>query len=135
VIQAGAMATGKEIFVLDMGDPVLIDDLARRVIRLSGLEPDKDIQITYCGLRPGEKLDEELVGVGESRQPTAHQKIFKVLIKRTVEDSELDASVALLIRQAVEMDDLAIRETLRKIVPEYRPYLPPEVQSWTAKKP
>lgn len=135
VIQAGAMATGKEIFVLDMGDPVLIDDLARRVIRLSGLEPDKDIQITYCGLRPGEKLDEELVGVGESRQPTAHQKIFKVLIKRTVEDSELDAGVALLIRQAVEMDDLAIRETLRKIVPEYRPYLPPEVQSWTAKKP
>ncbi len=134
VIQAGAMAVGKEIFVLDMGEPVLIDDLARRVIRLSGLEPDKDIKIDYCGLRPGEKLDEELVGLGEDREPTAHQKIFKVRINRSMDDGALDASVRDLIRQAVEMDDLGIRATLKKIVPEYRPYLPPEVQSWTAKK-
>ncbi len=135
VIQAGAMASGREIYVLDMGEPVLIDDLARRVIRLSGLVPDEDIQVTYCGLRPGEKLDEELVGVGESREPTAHHKIFKVLINGGVNDAELDAGVRELIRQAVEMDDVGIRETLRKLVPEYRPYLPPEVKSWVEDRP
>ncbi len=135
VIQAGAMAAGREIYVLDMGEPVLIDDLARRVIRLSGLVPDEDIDVVYCGLRPGEKLDEELVGVGESREPTAHQKIFKVRINRTVADKDLDAGVKELIRQAVEMDDMGIRDTLKKLVPEYRPYLPPEVRSWVDKRP
>ncbi len=134
VIQAGAMAAGKEVFVLDMGEPVKIDDLARRVIRLSGYEPDKDIEVSYCGLRPGEKLDEELVGVGESREPTAHQKIFKVRIRHSVTDADLDAQVGQLIRQAVEMDDVGIRESLKRLVPEYQPYLPPEVESWTTKR-
>lgn len=133
VIQAGAMARGGEIFVLDMGEPVLIDDLARRVIRLHGLEPDKDIPVVYVGMRPGEKLNEELFSGRELSQPTAHHKIFKVPAT-TETPLDLDDKVAKLIRQAVDMDDLAIRHTLREVVPEYQPYLPPEVQSWTAKR-
>lgn len=76
VIQAGALAKGGEIFVLDMGSPVRIMDLARDYIRLSGLEPDKDIQIEIIGLRPGEKLYEELLLSDEGLQATTHHKIF-----------------------------------------------------------
>ncbi len=132
VIQAGAMAEGGEIFVLDMGEPVKIADLARRVIRLSGYEPDKDIPIVYVGLRPGEKLSEELFGVSERKERTSHPKIHKVMpLGRSPED--LDEKVATLIRQAVDMDDLGIRRTLKELVPEYQPYLPPEVQSWVTR--
>ena len=76
VLQAGAYARGGEIFVLDMGDPVRIDDLARNMIRLSGLEPDVDIPIVYTGLRPGEKLFEELLLSEEGLQRTANDLIF-----------------------------------------------------------
>ena len=76
VMQAGAMASGGEIFVLDMGDPVKIDDLARNIIRLSGFEPDVDIDIVYPGLRPGEKLYEELLMAEEGLKVTDHNKIF-----------------------------------------------------------
>ncbi|GAB4224615.1 MAG: nucleoside-diphosphate sugar epimerase/dehydratase [Acidobacteriota bacterium] len=131
VIQAGAMARAGEIFVLDMGEPVKIDDLARRIIRLHGLEPERDIPVIYTGLRPGEKLDEELVGTREDRQETDHPKIFKVARAAEVPD-DLDRLVDELIRQAVAMDDTGIRRTLRRIVPEYVPYTPPEVETWTA---
>jgi FlaA1/EpsC-like NDP-sugar epimerase len=133
VIQAGALAQGGEIYVLDMGEPMLIDDLARRVIRLHGLEPDKDIKVAYSGLRPGEKLDEELVGWGEQRKPTDHPKIFKVISASEVSEVELDDGVSTLIRQAVEMDDAGIRATLRTLVPQYHPYQAPQVESWTTK--
>ena len=76
VMQAGAMASGGEIFVLDLGDPVKIDDLARNIIRLSGFEPDVDIDIVYTGLRPGEKLYEELLMAEEGLKVTDHNKIF-----------------------------------------------------------
>lgn len=76
VMQAGAMASGGEIFVLDMGDPVKIDDLARNIIRLSGFEPDVDIDIVYTGLRPGEKLYEELLMAEEGLKVTDHNKIL-----------------------------------------------------------
>ena len=76
VMQAGVYAKGGEIFVLDMGDPVRIDDLARKMIRLSGLEPDVDIQIVYTGLRPGEKLYEELLMSEEGLEKTANNLIF-----------------------------------------------------------
>lgn len=76
VIQAGSMAKGGEIFILDMGEPVKIVDLARDLIRLSGFEPDKDIKIKYTGLRPGEKLYEELLLAEEGISQTRHEKIF-----------------------------------------------------------
>ena len=76
VLQAGVYAEGGEIFVLDMGSPVKIDTLARNLIRLSGLQPDKDIQITYTGLRPGEKLYEEKLMAEEGMKMSPNQKIF-----------------------------------------------------------
>jgi FlaA1/EpsC-like NDP-sugar epimerase len=133
VIQAGTLALGGEIFVLDMGEPMLIDELARKVIRLHGLEPDQDISVVYVGLRPGEKLNEELSGEREQSERTSHPKISKVVTRETV-PPDLDQKVARLINQAVAMDDMGIRETLKELVPEYRPYLPPEVQSWVARR-
>ncbi len=76
VIQAGAMAKGGEIFILDMGEPVKIVDLAKDLIRLSGFEPNVDIPIVFTGLRPGEKLFEELLLDEEGISTTSHNKIF-----------------------------------------------------------
>ena len=76
VIQAGLMGTGGEVFFLDMGDPIMISDLAKNLIRLSGLEPGRDIPIEVMGLRPGERLREELVMANEELLPTAHEKVF-----------------------------------------------------------
>ena len=76
VLQAGAFANGGEIFVLDMGDPVKIYDLAYDLIKLSGFEPNKDIKIKITGLRPGEKLYEELLMSEEGLTNTKHEKIF-----------------------------------------------------------
>ncbi len=76
VIQAGAMTKGGEIFVLDMGEPVKIVDLAKNLIKLSGFEPDVDICIEFTGLRPGEKLYEELLMSEEGLTDTSHEKIF-----------------------------------------------------------
>ena len=76
ILQAGAMGKKGEIFILDMGEPVRILDLAQDLVRLSGLRPDIDVKIEFSGIRPGEKLDEELVYSEEEKQKTAHQKIF-----------------------------------------------------------
>jgi FlaA1/EpsC-like NDP-sugar epimerase len=76
VIRAGSLGEGGEVFVLDMGDPIQIVDLARQMIELSGLEPDRDIAIEFIGARPGEKLDEELFNPFERPQPTAVEKIM-----------------------------------------------------------
>ena len=76
VLQAAALGQGGEVFVLDMGEPVRIADLAADLIRLSGLEVGRDIDIVYTGLRPGEKLFEELFGEGEDYVRTGHEKIF-----------------------------------------------------------
>lgn len=76
ILQAGAMGEGREIFILKMGDPVRILDLARDVIRFNGFEPEKDIEIVFTGLRPGEKLYEELITEGEGIVPTRHEKIM-----------------------------------------------------------
>ena len=92
VMQAGVYAKGGEIFVLDMGDPVRIDDLARKMIRLSGLEPDVDIKIEYIGLRPGEKLYEELLMSEEGLEKTANNLIF-VGHPNGFSDEELEKSL------------------------------------------
>ena len=93
VLQAGAMGEGGEIFVLDMGEPVRIVDLAREMIRLSGLEPDRDIEIVFTGVRPGEKLDEKLFNEGEEVVPTDHAKIAMAVrrpLPRSFLKQELD---------------------------------------------
>ena len=82
VLQAGAYAKGGEIFVLDMGEPMRIDDLARNLIKLSGLKPDEDIKIEYTGLRPGEKLYEEVLSNEENTIPTHHKKIKIARVRR-----------------------------------------------------
>jgi FlaA1/EpsC-like NDP-sugar epimerase len=79
VLQAGMMGTGGEVFVLDMGEQVLIVELARRMIELAGLVPDKDIKIEFIGLRPGEKLSEALFEETELVEPTAHFKVKRAV--------------------------------------------------------
>jgi len=118
VIQAGAMGKGGEVFVLDMGEPVKIWDLAENMIRLAGLEPQADIEIHEVGLRPGEKMDEELVLAGEERFQTDHPKIFCVREDR-VEYRRLNGQIERLKDFALKMDDAGIRSTLKEIVPEY----------------
>ncbi|MFU0800615.1 MAG: polysaccharide biosynthesis protein [Xylanivirga thermophila] len=119
VIQAGAMAQGRELFVLDMGRPVKIDTLARNFIRLCGFEPDKDIKIVYTGLRPGEKLYEELLTSEEGLKTTRHNKIF-VARMEDIEwqdfERELFKLWALLSRRGYED---VIRQ-MKKLVPTYR---------------
>jgi FlaA1/EpsC-like NDP-sugar epimerase len=120
VIQAGAMGHGGEVFVLDMGEPVKIWDLAESMIRLAGLEPGRDIEMHEIGLRPGEKLYEELHFEKEERDPTSHRKISCVRGGEIDEVAVLDG-IKRLTERAVRMDYAGIREELRKIVPEYRP--------------
>jgi FlaA1/EpsC-like NDP-sugar epimerase len=115
VIQAGAMGRGGEIFVLDMGEPVRIVDLARDMIRLSGLREGDDVEIHFTGLRPGEKLFEELYGAAEERRPTAHPKILAAtgaprrLLEVIYDIGRLEA--------AVNGPNAAVRALLHQIVP------------------
>lgn len=106
VIEAGAAAKGGEIFVLDMGKPVKIYDLARTLIRLSGLEPETDIEIRFTGLRPGEKMHEELFFEAENLQPTRSGKIFMV-VPGIVEKEKLVEDIAHLNHMAVTDPDAA----------------------------
>ena len=120
ILQAGAMGEGGEIFILDMGDPIKIDHIARDLIRLSGLEPDADIQIDYVGLRPGEKLYEELITEGEGIVKTEHKKIM-VLRGSHHNLQILNGNIGKLAALAEDQDTEAIIERLREIVPEYSP--------------
>ena len=120
ILQAGAMGEGREIFILKMGEPAKILDLARDVIRFSGLEPEKDIEIVFTGLRPGEKLYEELITEGEGIVPTHHEKIM-VLAPDPCNNSLLPGQIDELIRIADTFDIPAIKAKLQEIVPEYTP--------------
>lgn len=121
VIQAAALGQGGEIFVLDMGEPLRIVDLARDLIELSGLQVGQDIEITFIGRRPGEKLCEELFVAGEEYDTTMHEKIFVARNNHPVDGPALYAAVAELERLAKEMDRAAIVAKLQEIVPEFRP--------------
>jgi FlaA1/EpsC-like NDP-sugar epimerase len=118
VIQAGAMAQGGEIFILDMGKPVKIVDLAKNLIRLSGFEPDKDIKIKFTGLRPGEKLYEELLMDEEGLKSTAHSKIF--IGKPGEYDFEELKKELYTFHDALESDDEVVFDTMESIVPTYK---------------
>ena len=118
VIQAGGMAKGGEIFVLDMGEPVKILDLARNMIRLSGLEPDVDIKIEYIGLRPGEKLYEELLLDSEGKcEKTQHELIY---IGNPIPFNEETFLQELQeLRQCAGVDNVHMMELIHELVPTY----------------
>ena len=112
VLQAGAMAKGGEIFILDMGDPVKIVDLANNLIRLSGFEPGVDIKIEYTGLRPGEKLYEELLMSEEGLTKTVNSKIF---IGKPVEfDSQKVMDYLDVLRRIVYNEDVEIIDSIMR---------------------
>ncbi|MBU4261430.1 MAG: polysaccharide biosynthesis protein [Proteobacteria bacterium] len=118
ILQAGSMGKGGEIFVLDMGEPVLITDLAEQMIRLSGLEPGRDIKIAYTGLRPGEKLYEEIFYEGENLQGTDHHKLL-LAKSRQYDWGWLTVELEELRRAAASRDIKRLIKHLRAVVPEY----------------
>jgi FlaA1/EpsC-like NDP-sugar epimerase len=123
ILQAGSMGSGGELFILDMGTPIKIVDMARDLIRLSGKEPNRDIGIVFTGLRPGEKLYEELITQGEGIVATHHEKI------RVIKPSEASVETAVKLLHHVpdllgatnQFDSGSIRKWLNAIVPEYSP--------------
>jgi FlaA1/EpsC-like NDP-sugar epimerase len=127
VLQASTMGHGSEIFVLDMGEPVKIVDLAKNMIRLSGREPDVDIEIRYTGLRPGEKLFEELNIDGENILPTFHQKI-KIFRNGNLDSREIEEGLVRLAEALVRRDEIGAVRELARLVPEYTPD-----PKWTAR--
>jgi FlaA1/EpsC-like NDP-sugar epimerase len=128
IIQAGGMGEGGEIFVLEMGTPVKIADMAKDLIRLSGKEPDRDIEIVYTGLRAGEKLYEELITADENVVSTPHEKIMVLrcngswcgLHNQSDYQSWLNGHLEELYRAAGRHDAAGIKRRLSEIVPEYK---------------
>jgi FlaA1/EpsC-like NDP-sugar epimerase len=118
VLEAGTMGTGGEIFIFDMGGPVRITDLALKMIKLAGLQPEKDIKIIYTGLRPGEKLYEELLNQGELTMPTYHPKI-KIAQVISYPYKEVNADIDELLTLNKQHDDLALVNKMKEIVPEF----------------
>ncbi|MCS6845352.1 MAG: polysaccharide biosynthesis protein [Caldilineales bacterium] len=121
VLQAATMGAGGEIFVLDMGKPVKILDLARDMIELSGLEVGRDIDIVFTGLRPGEKLYEELFVAGEQYTQTQHAKIFIAANAGQFIPHDLDRAIEALVATATADNREGIRAALQALVPEYQP--------------
>jgi FlaA1/EpsC-like NDP-sugar epimerase len=119
VLEAGAMGQGGEIYIFDMGKPVKIVHLAEKMIKLSGLVPDKDIKIVFTGLRPGEKLYEELLNNGEDDIPTHHEKI-KISKVITYSYNNVIKVINDLITLHKNNDDREIVKKMKEIVPEYR---------------
>jgi FlaA1/EpsC-like NDP-sugar epimerase len=119
ILQAGAMGSGGEIFILDMGTPIKIDDMAKDLIRLSGFEPNVDMKIEYIGLRPGEKLYEELITEGENILPTLHEKIM-VLKGMECNLKIINGQIDELAALAKEQNGAQIIAKLKEIVPEYK---------------
>jgi len=118
VLQAGAMGKGGEIFILDMGEQIKIADLARNLIILSGLKPDEDIEIKYIGLRPGEKMYEELLLDKEHDKVTQNDKIY-IAQPDSFDQKKLQRDISALERLAVLMDKDRILDKLKEMVPGY----------------
>ena len=118
VMEAATMSTGNQIFVFDMGESVKIDDLARRMIRLAGYVPDKDINIEYTGLRPGEKLYEEVLSDNENTVPTSHSRIRIAKVREYAYDSAV-AAVNQLETLSLKVEIREMVKLMKDIVPEY----------------
>ena len=121
VIQAAALGRGGEIFVLDMGEQVRVVDLAAELIRLSGLQPGRDIEIAFTGPRPGEKLSEKLFGDGEEPRPTRHRKILVAYGEDTWDSDALADHLRQLEVLTRDGEPERIRAKMQEIVTEYRP--------------
>jgi FlaA1/EpsC-like NDP-sugar epimerase len=119
VLEAGALGNGGEIFIFDMGKPVRIIDLANRMIQLSGLEPGKDILIEYTGLRPGEKLYEELLNFQENTLPTHHPLIMIAKV-REYDPEQVHEDIEALVELTMNPDDMEVVRKMKQIVPEYK---------------
>lgn len=118
VLEAGTMGSGGEIFIFDMGEPVRITDLALKMIKLAGLQPDKDIKIVYTGLRPGEKLYEELLNQGERTMPTHHPKI-KIAQVISYPHKQVCEDIEHLLTINKGDDDVALVNKMKEMVPEF----------------
>jgi FlaA1/EpsC-like NDP-sugar epimerase len=131
VLQASAMGEGGEVFVLNMGEQVRILDLAKDLIRLSGFEPGREIEIVFTGIRPGEKLSETLWDDGSGNQLTAHPDIMRLIRDEALSTESLQQSVDELIRLAHESEVDAILALLDEIIPgaEVRTTPPPDLTS------
>ena len=121
VLRASHLGQGGEVFVLDMGEQVKVVDLARNMIVLSGLVPDQDIRIVYSGLRPGEKLYEELFEEAEQVEPTAHAKIRRAISASVIQSDRLDRAIANLETAVSHGDDDELIRRLHEAVPTYTP--------------
>lgn len=121
VLQAGALGNGGEVFVLDMGEPVKIVDLARQLIRLSGLEPDKDIAIVFIGNRPGEKLFEDILTAEEGTSATGHGRIFIAKISHSLTNAEYQDALTALQTGVDNGRNAEMLISLRRLVPTFKP--------------
>lgn len=119
ILQAGAIGKGGEIFVLDMGEPIRIGDLAEKLIQLSGFQPGRDIKIEYVGLRPGEKLHEELFYERELLQYTVHPKVMLASYCKS-EKADIDAGLERLVRATLNYDEDQALIDLKLLVPEFK---------------
>jgi len=117
VLQAAGLSSGSETFVLNMGQPVRIVDLAEDLIRLSGLEPGRDIEITFTGIRLGEKLREELWEEGDILEETAHPEILRLVGQVELEGTQLQTEVDDLIELARSGDAAGVIQQLDRIIP------------------
>lgn len=119
VLEAAFMGKGNEIFVFDMGTPVKIADLARRMIELAGLIPGEDIEIKYTGLRPGEKLYEELLATKENTLPTENEKIYRAQV-REYDYEDICTLMSPLIDLSIKVDKMGTVRMMKGIVPEFK---------------
>jgi FlaA1/EpsC-like NDP-sugar epimerase len=125
VLTAGRFGKGGEIFVLDMGEPVKIEEMARQLIELSGFEAGREIEIRYTGLRPGEKLYEELTHNEEVTDKTDHPKIWRLKSQslHLLQSDEIEASIFTIVEESAKGNNSLAKQKIKELIPEYTPWL------------